>query len=168
MIPCLRAEGRCKGCPFAAFVLPDNVLPNINALTDVVLDPLCDVYGDDIHVNSAYRCPWHNKAVGGAANSQHLKGQAADITAGSPEENLVLAQLLVQQRNYDQVILEEVEPDSLAPRWIHVSWKRGGVNRRVVRKKLLGTAPVYPLLTKAELTLLKGAVATESEKGGAS
>jgi len=32
-----------------------------------------------IIINSGYRCPTHNKKVGGAKNSQHLYGKAADI-----------------------------------------------------------------------------------------
>lgn len=33
-----------------------------------------------IYINSGYRCPEHNKAVGGVSNSMHVEGRAADIT----------------------------------------------------------------------------------------
>lgn len=38
-----------------------------------------DRIGRPLVVTSGYRCPEHNRAVGGAANSQHLLGNAADI-----------------------------------------------------------------------------------------
>ena len=52
---------------------------NLTALVDNVLDPLREWYGKPIVVNSGYRCPALNKAVGGATTSQHMSGQAADI-----------------------------------------------------------------------------------------
>ena len=38
-----------------------------------------DHFGKSVHVSSGYRCPVHNKNVGGATGSRHAKGQAADI-----------------------------------------------------------------------------------------
>ena len=52
---------------------------NVKALVENVLDPLREKYGKPIKVNSGYRCPKHNLAVGGATQSQHMKGEAADI-----------------------------------------------------------------------------------------
>lgn len=43
------------------------------------LQELRDITGEPIIINSAVRCPEHNKAVGGVSNSQHVKGKAADI-----------------------------------------------------------------------------------------
>lgn len=129
---------------------------NTEALVEQVLDPLRTSYGHPVYVNSGYRCPAKNKTIGGAANSQHTKGEAADITAGSPEENFKLASIIVKNGHWDQMILEDVGPDDLLPRWIHVSWKCGGVNRREVRKRVTGAGPHYPLLTDDELQSLKG------------
>ena len=44
-----------------------------------LLQPLRDIYGKPIRINSGYRCPELNKAVGGVPNSQHVLGEAADI-----------------------------------------------------------------------------------------
>lgn len=92
------------------------IVNNLKQLVDQVLDPLRKRYGKPIKVNSGYRCPQLNKAVKGSANSQHMKGLAADITAGSTEENKVLFQL-VQELNlpFDQLI------DEKKFSWIHVS-----------------------------------------------
>ena len=63
--------------------VPSEVIQNAIALVENVLDPARERYGKPIKVNSGYRCPLKNKAVGGVANSQHLKGEAADISVKS-------------------------------------------------------------------------------------
>ena len=60
---------------------------NLKALVDNILDPLREAYGKPITVTSGYRCPKLNTAVKGAKNSQHIKGQAADINLGSTDKN---------------------------------------------------------------------------------
>ena len=92
------------------------IVSNLKQLVDQVLDPLRKRYGKPIKVNSGYRCEQLNKAVKGAVNSQHIKGLAADITAGSASENKILFQL-VQELNlpFDQLI------DEKKLSWIHVS-----------------------------------------------
>ena len=52
---------------------------NLTLLVENVLDPLREIYGKPITVNSGYRCPELNKAVGGSKTSDHVKGFAADI-----------------------------------------------------------------------------------------
>jgi hypothetical protein len=84
-----------------------------------VLQPLRDWYGKAITVNSGYRSPLVNKHVGGAVKSQHTKGEAADITAGSKEENKKLFDYIRENLKYTQLINEENYT------WIHVSYKTG-------------------------------------------
>lgn len=103
---------------------------NLRALVEQVLDPLRERYGKPIYVNSGYRCPKLNALIGGAVNSQHMKGEAADITAGSPEENLKLAKMIEEAGKFDQLIYEK--NSEAGPQWLHVSWKRNGVNRKRV------------------------------------
>ena len=93
------------------------VINNLTALVDNVLDPLREAWGKPIHVNSGYRCKALNKAVGGVPSSQHMRGEAADITGGSVEANKQLYSLL-QRLNLpvDQAINEHDF------RWIHVSY----------------------------------------------
>jgi uncharacterized protein YcbK (DUF882 family) len=100
---------------------------NLTNLVDKVLDPLRAAYGKPIRVNSGYRSMGVNDAVKGAATSQHVKGEAADITAGSPAENRRLFEMLANGGYvFDQLIDEERYT------WIHVSLKRNGVNRRQI------------------------------------
>jgi hypothetical protein len=109
--------------------LPPYAKENIEALVENVLDPLRERYGKPIVVNSGYRCPKHNKEVGGATNSQHMKGEAADIRPTTNCPNYTndlkrLRQLIIESRNFDQLIVY--------PTFLHVSWKRRGGNRRTV------------------------------------
>lgn len=102
---------------------PAGVAIALTALVDNVLDPLRSRYGRPITVNSGYRSLELNKAIGGAATSQHLRGEAADITAGSKTENRRLFTLL-ETMDYDQLI------DEKDMTWIHVSYRTDGRNRR--------------------------------------
>lgn len=52
---------------------------NINLLVDNVLDPIRDKFCAPVVITSGYRCPQVNKLVGGANNSQHMSGCAADF-----------------------------------------------------------------------------------------
>ena len=120
--------------------MPVEVQANIEALVNNVLDPLREAYGKPIYVNSGYRCEKHNKAVGGVPKSQHMLGQAADISVKSEKlkvksELETLASIIVQQGRFDQLILY--------PTFLHVSYKRSGVNRhKVLRKTATGYAVV--------------------------
>ena len=92
------------------------IVRNLEQLVDKVLDPLREEFGEPIIVNSGYRSPALNKAVKGAANSQHVSGHAADITAGSKFRNkrlFILAQKL--DLPFDQLI------DERDYSWIHIS-----------------------------------------------
>lgn len=94
----------------------------LTLLCEKVLEPLRYIYGKPIKVNSGFRSVEVNKAIGGAATSQHCKGQAADITAGSKEENEKLFKILAT-RDFDQLINEKNYS------WIHVSFVPNG-NRK--------------------------------------
>lgn len=99
---------------------PDvSVKRNLNLLVDNILDPLREAYGAPIIVTSGYRCGRLNKAVGGAAKSQHMYGQAADIRTVSdkPSDNKKLFDLIRELKlPYDQLI------DEYGYNWVHVSY----------------------------------------------
>jgi uncharacterized protein YcbK (DUF882 family) len=58
--------------------LPQNILNNIVTLAHQ-LQAIRDEVGQPIVINSGLRSTERNKAVGGAVNSRHLTGEAADI-----------------------------------------------------------------------------------------
>lgn len=102
---------------------------NMTRLIDVVLDPLREAYGKPIIVNSGYRCPELNKAVGGVKNSQHLTGEAVDITVGSKEGNKWLFEHIKNNLPFDQLI------DEYDYSWVHVSLNADMCNRREIIHK---------------------------------
>ena len=104
----------------------EEVRKNLTALVGNVLDPLREWYGKPIYVNSGYRCPALNKAVGGVANSQHLTGQAADIDVNDRAENRRLMKHIEDNLDFDQLIWEN------GGAWVHVSYRADGRNRRQV------------------------------------
>ncbi len=91
-----------------------------------VLQPLRDAYGKPIMVNSGYRSPLVNKSVGGVPTSQHVKGEAADITGGSKGENKVLFEMIKNTLDFDQLINERDYT------WIHVSYKTKGNRKQIL------------------------------------
>ena len=107
---------------------PAEAVAALTALVDDVLDPLREAWGAPIKVNSGYRCERLNRLVGGAACSQHMRGEAADITAGTREKNRALLALL---KRLDLPVDQVIDEHECA--WIHVSHRTDG-NRRLFMK----------------------------------
>ena len=103
------------------------VRSHLTALVANCLDPLREAWGRPIIVTSGYRSEKLNRAVGGAKNSQHVTGQAADIRTveDTPAENRKLFDLILRLKlPFDQLI------DEHGYNWIHISF--GPKNRRQV------------------------------------
>lgn len=143
LIPCIDGHCRDNRCGYDESTIvkvPSEVIQNAIALVENVLDPAREKLGMPIKVSSGYRCPLKNKAVGGVENSQHLRGEAADISVKSEKLKVKsdldeLASIIVRQGKFDQLIIY--------PTFLHVSYKRTGGNRhRTLRKMTSGYAPV--------------------------
>ena len=104
---------------------------NLTALVEAVLDPLRARYGHPINVSSGYRCPRLNKAVGGAATSQHVRGEAADIYVTNAKEKAMLFSMIYYMLPFDQLIWEKGDDET--PAWIHVSYRDGNNRRECLR-----------------------------------
>ena len=109
----------------------------IAALRNLVLNglqPLRDIIGLPIIVNSGYRSDMVNFAVGGAETSQHKRGEAADIKVKGMEP-IDLARVIISNGlPYDQLIVEQ----SGSAKWLHWSIKLDGVDRRQTLNYLNG------------------------------
>jgi hypothetical protein len=103
--------------------IPDeSIASQLRSLVVTVLQPMRRAYGRPLSVNSGYRSPVLNKAIKGEKNSQHTKGQAADIATDNPRE---LARLVLQKNlPFDQMILY--------PTFIHLSHKHPGPQRNQI------------------------------------
>ena len=117
-------------------------LANMEALCENVLEPLRQQFGEPVYISSGYRCYYLNNCVKGALKSQHMYGEAADIYSKQGSKRLREWYLwMVDNLVFDQLIWETRPNGS---KWIHVSYKRTGVNRQQVftcRKKGLPPAP---------------------------
>lgn len=91
------------------------------------LDELRRLYGSQIFITSGYRCPALNKAVGGKPNSQHVKGQAADLKW---DENLL--KFIINNFHYDQLI----EETSKRTKWIHISFNKEKERMQYIKLKV--------------------------------
>jgi hypothetical protein len=96
------------------------VLANMKLVAEKCFEPLREWYGKPITINSFYRSPALNKAVKGAKNSDHVKGMAIDLDAGSNSENLKLFNWLKDNVEFKQLIHEY--GDKSGPEWVHISY----------------------------------------------
>ena len=97
----------------------EKVKAAITALANELLEPIRAEFGP-IRINSCFRGPAVNQAVGGSKSSQHMVGEAADIFPLGKGITLeqVFEWIKKSPLKYGQVILECPSPTS---RWIHVS-----------------------------------------------
>ena len=98
------------------FNLPtdEKVIDNLNYSCSR-MDEIRESYGKPIYVNSWYRCPQLNKAVGGVEDSYHIKGLAVDIRWDKD-----LLEYLKQKPQYDKLIIEK----TVKTKWLHIQFKR--------------------------------------------
>ena len=94
---------------------------NLKTLCEKVLQPVRDHFGKGVKVNSGFRHPQVNAAVGGSKTSDHCKGMAADIEIPGVA-NGDLAQWIVDNLEFRQVILEFYTPGVPDSGWVHVSF----------------------------------------------
>jgi len=109
---------------------------NLVYLAAFVLEPLRVAMGRPINISSGFRCEQLNKAVGGVYNSQHLKGQAADISIeGDMAFGRKVFDYIKNHLTFDQLIWEH---DKKGTYWVHVSYvfPDFGKNRKQVINNL--------------------------------
>ena len=106
----------------------DEQLNNMELLANEVFEPLRDYVGGPIKINSFFRCPELNTAIGGSKTSQHCKGQAMDIddTFGRMT-NAEMYHWIKENLDFDQMIWEFGDDDN--PNWVHISYVSKDKNR---------------------------------------
>ena len=101
---------------------------NMIKLAEKVFEPLRAYVGGPIKINSFYRSPELNKAIGGSSKSQHCNGQAIDIddTFGRMS-NAEMYEFIKENLDFDQMIWEF--GDEKNPNWVHISYVSPRENR---------------------------------------
>ena len=102
-------------------------LANLRFLCREVLEPARKVIGEPIHITSGYRCLALNQAVGGVAQSYHVRGLAADIHIESAAHASRLADALNAQPYCDLILVEHAQGAS----WLHVQARSLSPRHRV-------------------------------------
>lgn len=131
----------------------ESEIGSLRALCLAILEPLRAAAEGAIKVNSGYRGPKLNARIQGAAKSQHLTGEAADIQAPGITVMRLFKTIVRLGLPFDQVIYEARNATS---RWVHVSHRASG-NRheiRVAKFDAAGKPISYPVVTPAQALAL--------------
>lgn len=118
-------------------------IENFKLLAEKVFQPIRDHFGVPIHISSGYRSAALNKAIGGAASSQHCTGEAIDIDMdGTSVTNAQIFNYIKDNLEFDQLIWEfgtDANPD-----WVHVSYESTGKQRKqILKAKKVGGKTTY-------------------------
>ena len=101
---------------------------NMVKIAEEVFEPLRMYVGGPVKINSFYRSPELNKAIGGSIKSQHCQGQAIDLddTFGRAT-NAEMFEFVKEHLDFDQMIWEFGNNNN--PDWVHVSYVSPQQNR---------------------------------------
>lgn len=95
------------------------ILRSMEVVAVACFEPLREWYGKPISIDSFYRCTLLNDLVKGSKTSQHVKGEAIDMSGGSKEENKKIFDWCKVNLKFDQLINEYDYS------WVHISFKLG-------------------------------------------
>ena len=116
----------------------------LKLLAENVLQPIRDHFQKGVKVNSAYRSPESNAAVKGSRTSDHCKGMAADIEIPGVA-NADLAQWIMDNLDYTQLILEFYTPGIPDSGWVHVSYDPENLKKQeLTAMKVAGKTQYVP------------------------
>ena len=106
----------------------DEQMKNMLNIAQEVFEPLRMWVGGPIKINSFFRSPELNKAIGGSGKSQHCQGQAIDLddTFGRAT-NAEMFEFIKKHLDFDQIIWEFGDDEN--PDWVHVSYVNEKENR---------------------------------------
>ena len=119
-------------------------MERIKLLCEKVFEPLREWVNAPIKINSIFRSPQVNRAIGGSKTSQHMAmdGCAMDIddTFGY-KSNAEMFNWIKVNLTFDQLIWEFGDDNN--PAWIHVSYRQHGNRKQVLRAKKVNGKTVY-------------------------
>ena len=129
--------------------MPGDLITNARALCENLLEPARAELGP-LRINSGYRSKLLNSLIGGAAHSQHIKGEAADVIPLAPGVSIgdLFRFFYFSDFPVDQVIFE-------MGAWVHVSHVLTGNPRRsALSASKVGGKTTYFTLTEAQVKAL--------------
>lgn len=137
-------------------------IENMRYCCEKILEPVRKHFGKAVQINSSYRAPLVNKAVGGSKTSQHVNGQAIDFEIPGVD-NKAVADWIGDNLEFDQVILEFYTKGDKNSGWVHASIKKGGGNRkqRMIATKSKAGGTTYTQVADFDPTTTRGAGAPQ-------
>lgn len=112
--------------------MPDiKSLDNLLCLISECLQPVREVFGKPVRITSGYRTKRVNALVGGSDKSEHLTGCAADFIING----FTVAQIVERIRKTNIPFNQLIEEHSKDNAWVHISFKKTGNKREVLRYK---------------------------------
>ena len=116
---------------------------NLKMVCENILEPVRKHFGKPVRINSGYRGPALNKAVGGSAKSQHCNGEAVDFEIdGLPNPDL--AKWVAENCEFDQIILEFYDPkEGPNSGWVHASYSKGKNRKQKLTAVTVNGKTVY-------------------------
>lgn len=115
------------------------VIDNLQALAENILQPLRDAIGHVIYVHSGYRCERLNSYIHGAKGSQHMKGEAVDIENLQYGNEYLYRKIIELKLPFDQLINE------FGFDWIHVSYSPQNRRQILIAYKFNGRTMYKPV-----------------------
>lgn len=109
----------------------------MQSLAENVLQPVREHFERPLNITSGFRGEELNSRIGGAKNSQHMKGEAADIRVSGVHPRRVW-EFIRDNLEFDQLIAEYIDRGDINTGWIHVSYKDDGGNRKEALSKRTG------------------------------
>ena len=110
---------------------------NLKLLVEKVLDPAREEFGKAIKVTSGFRSEELNTKIGGAKNSQHMFGEAADIQCSDNKKLFTI----ISEMEFDQLIYEFGTDEQ--PSWVHVSYSRKKNRNQILRAQKSKGKTIY-------------------------
>jgi putative chitinase len=116
---------------------------NLKKVCEKILEPVRTHFAKPIRINSGYRGPALNSAVGGSSKSQHCNGQAVDFEIDGLA-NPVLAKWVADNCEFDQIILEFYDPkEGPNSGWVHASYAEGANRKQIMTAMTVNGKTVY-------------------------
>jgi len=137
-------------------------IENMRYCCEKILEPVRKHFGKAVQINSSYRAPLVNKAVGGSKTSQHVNGQAIDFEIPGVD-NKAVADWIGDNLEFDQVILEFYTKGDKNSGWVHASIKKaGGIRKqRMIATKSKAGGTTYTQVADFDPTTTRGAGAPQ-------
>lgn len=102
-------------------------IDNLQVLCEDCIEPIRELAGCPIYISSGYRCIQLNRLIGSRDTSQHIDGEAGDLTANVDNLKELAQEIADSDIIFDQLIYELD--------WIHVSYRKGANRRQVLTAK---------------------------------